>query len=90
MPGLARDARRRSGRLPGAAVPCTLSGTGCALVCGVRHAGALPGLASVPPPTAVMTNESLRLSMIVLTKAMRKKRKDMGMNLRFKASADGL
>ena len=29
-----------------------------------------------------MTSESFRLSMIVLTKAMRKKRADMGMNLR--------
>jgi hypothetical protein len=29
-----------------------------------------------------MTRESFRLSMIVLTNAMRKKRADMGMNLR--------
>jgi hypothetical protein len=39
------------------------------------------GRTSVPPPTAVITRESFRLSMMVLTKAMRKKRADMGTNL---------
>lgn len=36
-------------------------------------------MTSVPPPTAVMTRESFRESMIVLMNAMRKKRQDMGM-----------
>ena len=35
----------------------------------------------MPPPTAVMTRESFRESRMVLMKAMRKKRRDMGMNL---------
>lgn len=35
-------------------------------------------MTSVPPPTAVMTRESFRESMMVLMNAMRKKRQDMG------------
>lgn len=41
----------------------------------------------VPPPTAVMTSESLRLSEMVLTNAMRKKRQAMGMNLPHRPSS---
>ncbi len=39
------------------------------------------GRTSVPPPTAVMTSESFKLSMIVLMNAIKKNNSDIGMNL---------
>jgi hypothetical protein len=48
-----------------------------------QRSACVPGVrrTSVPPPAAVMTSESLRESMMVFTKAMRKKSRDMGRNL---------